>query len=71
VYPIIVNYLFPNSFWLGKTCDNKQYWLYFNSNDKLMKITDGFRSFVENLPIDPNLTPENFEQKIKLYLNFM
>jgi hypothetical protein len=35
-----------------------------------LKPDDIIFHHITTLPMDPNLTPENFEQKIKIYLNF-
>jgi hypothetical protein len=37
---------------------------------RLYKYLDDYSYFLFSVPKDPNLTPENFEQKLKTYLNF-
>jgi len=41
----------------------------FYINDEIMRLYINY-NFIKNVPIDPNLIPDNFEQKFKTYLNF-
>ena len=50
---------------------DKNYSIYLEQDTMLLwKYTNNGSSFVGRFPIDPNLTPENFEEKVKLYLTF-
>jgi hypothetical protein len=46
------------------------YYIYMYPIDNKMSLWRDSEHITGNLSIDPNLTPENFEQKIKTYLNF-
>ena len=51
----------------------KDYYIYLYPKDNFMNICFNYFDSPDNsitLPIDPNLTPENFEQKLKTYLTF-
>jgi hypothetical protein len=55
-------------FWLY----NNLYWIYVDTNANIMRINnenDNSQSY-KYILFDPNLTPENFESKLKLYLIF-
>jgi hypothetical protein len=49
--------------------DNCRDHIYIFCEKKEMQVIHN-KKLSSVIPIDPNLTPENFEQKIKLYLNF-
>jgi hypothetical protein len=54
----------------GYKCEDTSLALFvYNNFMRLSYLTEtGFNSII--LPVDSNLTPENFEQKIKTYLTF-
>jgi hypothetical protein len=43
---------------------------FISLDSKVMSIFKDYTHLIR-LPLDPNLTPENFEQKLKTYLNFL
>jgi hypothetical protein len=57
----------PECYWLF----NSMYWVKipFDKNECIKVIKDNDRVGC-TIPFDPNLTPENLEEKLKLYLTF-
>jgi hypothetical protein len=57
------SYIIESDKFVLNILENKNYMRLFKKHPNYKHITD--------IPIDPNLTPENFNQKLKTYLNFI
>jgi hypothetical protein len=54
-------------FWLH----NNLYWIHSDPETNTMNLSKEDSMIFETINLDPNLTPENFEEKLKTYLNFL
>lgn len=56
--------------YITQKINNKKYILRFDINDNECYVYDSTHSYIVKIPYDNNITPSNFEEKIKKILSF-